>query len=51
MTTDSQVKRLRVLVVGAGIAGLAVGRALREHHEVHIFEQSSFKTEVGAAIQ
>ena len=51
MTADQEVKKLKVLVVGAGIAGLAVGRALREHHEVHIFEQSSFKTEVGAAIQ
>ncbi|TKY87863.1 hypothetical protein EX895_003444 [Sporisorium graminicola] len=50
MTADQERKKLRVLVVGAGIAGLAAGRALREHHEVHIFEQSSFKTEVGAAI-
>ncbi|CBQ73806.1 related to Salicylate hydroxylase [Sporisorium reilianum SRZ2] len=49
-TTAEQRKKLRILIVGAGIAGLAAGRALREDHEVHIFESSSFKTEVGAAI-
>ncbi|PWY97381.1 FAD/NAD(P)-binding domain-containing protein [Testicularia cyperi] len=49
-SNNSSVKRLHVIVIGAGIAGLAAGRALREHHDVTILEQSRFKTETGAAI-
>ncbi|CAL5873014.1 uncharacterized protein PFLUO_LOCUS7283 [Penicillium psychrofluorescens] len=42
---------LRVIVVGAGIAGLCAAVALRQHgHSVTIFEKSKFATEVGAAI-
>ncbi|GAA6022639.1 hypothetical protein JCM8202_005029 [Rhodotorula sphaerocarpa] len=44
---DSQ--QLDVLVIGAGIAGLAAAIALR-HHNVTVLEQSRFKEEVGAAI-
>ena len=48
MVSDSS--GLRVIVVGAGIAGLAVARSLREKHRVTILEQSHMKNEVGAAI-
>lgn len=42
---------LDVLIAGAGIAGLAVGIALRRAgHRVHIYEKSSMSEEVGAAI-
>ena len=42
---------LSVGIVGAGIAGLGAAIALRRAgHDVEVFEQSSFKNEVGAAI-
>ncbi|KAJ7472753.1 FAD/NAD(P)-binding domain-containing protein [Mycena latifolia] len=42
---------LKVLVVGAGIGGLAAAIALRRNgHLVEIFEASEIKTEVGAGI-
>ena len=42
---------LSVGVVGAGIAGLGAAIALRRAgHDVEVFERSSFKNEVGAAI-
>ncbi|RMD44997.1 hypothetical protein DV735_g78, partial [Chaetothyriales sp. CBS 134920] len=44
-------KHLRVLVVGAGIAGLTAAIGLRRQgHEVEIFEQSRFARETGAAV-
>lgn len=48
MTSEST--RLKVIIVGAGIAGLAVARALREIHQVIILEHSHLKNEIGAAI-
>ncbi|ORY86668.1 hypothetical protein BCR35DRAFT_302383 [Leucosporidium creatinivorum] len=45
----SVVEKLNVVVVGAGIAGLAAATALREHN-VTVLEQSRMKEEVGAAI-
>jgi len=43
---------LKVLVAGAGIAGLAVAIALgQQGHEVHIFEERAFSSEVGAAFR
>jgi salicylate hydroxylase len=42
----------QVVVVGAGIAGLAAAIALRgEGREVTVLESSRLKSEVGAAIQ
>ena len=43
--------RIQVGVVGAGIAGLAAAIALRRANcDVEVFERSSFKNEVGAAV-
>ncbi|KZT32950.1 FAD/NAD(P)-binding domain-containing protein [Sistotremastrum suecicum HHB10207 ss-3] len=42
---------LQVIIVGAGLAGLASGIALRKQgHIVNIYEKSKFTTEIGAAI-
>lgn len=42
---------LQVIVVGAGIAGLAAAISLRRAgHRVHVYERSSFNNEIGAAI-
>jgi len=43
--------RLRILIVGAGIAGLSAAISLRKAgHEVHVYERSAMNNEVGAAI-
>ncbi|BGO99599.1 hypothetical protein RTG_01864 [Rhodotorula toruloides ATCC 204091] len=42
-------RKLDVVVIGAGIAGLAAATALR-HHNVTVLEQSRLKEEIGAAI-
>lgn len=44
MTQDS---KLRVVIVGAGLAGLATARILREHHDVTVFERASVGNATG----
>ncbi|KAF7368623.1 FAD/NAD(P)-binding domain-containing protein [Mycena venus] len=49
--SESKSKSLRIVIVGAGLAGLAAAVAFRkEGHDVQIFESSSMNKEIGAAI-
>jgi salicylate hydroxylase len=51
MDPTKQVPPLSIIVVGAGIGGLATALGLRRQgHNVQIFEKSKFNNEVGAAI-
>jgi salicylate hydroxylase len=46
----AQSERLRVVVVGGGIGGLAAARILREKHDVTIYEKEAQRSEGGAAL-
>lgn len=49
--TDSVRNMLKIIISGAGIAGLAAAISLRRvGHEVHVYERSTMHNEVGAAI-
>lgn len=45
-------RRLKVIIAGAGIAGLATAVALRQHPlvEVELYEQARALKEIGASI-
>jgi len=50
-TSPEQPAPLRIAIIGAGIAGLTSAIALRRAgHAVTVYERSSFKNEIGAAI-
>lgn len=44
------VDNLRILIIGAGIAGLALGRQLKERHQVEIVEQADALQTSGTGI-
>ncbi|KAJ9094993.1 hypothetical protein QFC21_005786 [Naganishia friedmannii] len=50
MAIDQQQEKLKIIIVGAGICGLACGAALREHADVTILESVAEIKELGAAV-
>jgi salicylate hydroxylase len=51
MDSSKQGPPLNIIIVGAGIGGLAASLGLiREGHNVQVFERSKFANEVGAAV-
>ena len=52
MAAKASTSNLKIVVVGAGIAGLATALALgRDGHHVHILEAGEKRSELGAGIQ
>lgn len=43
----AQDRKLRVIIVGGGLAGLAAARILREYHDVTVFERASSSNATG----
>ncbi|KAK1781826.1 FAD/NAD(P)-binding domain-containing protein [Copromyces sp. CBS 386.78] len=50
-TRKDRPSNLKIVIVGAGIGGLSAAIGLRRNgHEVHLFEQSAFASDAGAAV-
>ena len=48
----SGTRNTRIIIIGAGIGGLAAASALRQRgYEAHVYERASALTEVGAGLQ
>lgn len=47
---ENQKPRLKIIICGGGLAGLASALLLREDHDVTILESSTLNEELGAAI-
>lgn len=47
---ENQNPRLKIIICGGGLAGLASALLLREDHDVTILESSTLNEELGAAI-
>lgn len=47
---EKQKARLKIIICGGGLAGLASALLLREDHDVTILESSTLNEELGAAI-
>ncbi|KAJ9102969.1 hypothetical protein QFC19_004526 [Naganishia cerealis] len=50
MAVETPREKLKIIIVGAGICGLACGAALREHADVTILESVAEIKELGAAV-